>query len=772
MLFSGSMAGSRARGLYEDEQQLLARALPSYELIGVMGRGGFAVVYAARHRRLEREVAIKRLSPDLLLDGDARDRFAAEARLLASLDHPHIVRIYDYVESEQVCVLVMERLHGGTLADRMRLARLPPATSVAIALAALQGLEHAHQHGVLHRDVKPENLLFGSGDLVKVADFGIAKVIGAHGARLTVTAGALGTPAYMAPEQIRRTAGTLSPATDVWSLSAVLYELLAGEPPFPRDPTSDLADAILARVSETARPLDMVVADVPPRLAGVVMRALEPDPNRRFGSAAEFAAELERAGEADLGAGSIAATGVPIHPTPAPSAGVPYPTERVAPEPGPSAQKPRFPDRRRAAIIGGLIAAVATAVALAVGLTAGGGFSSSLAGLPAAPAGWPTKLALGTSDPVSKSAGVAALVGRSGIVEGNYGIGDAAAGRDWSHDRVDPSPYQFALDAQRHGLLPVLAYFELPQLGQGDNYATSRQLFRTLVNRRLMGIYWRNVRAFFKQLGRTGRPAAVDVELSVWSGIEQQLVFSQGQPSDVVAIVGSSGLPELRGLPDNIEGYGQAFKVLRDRYAPKVLIGAPMDFYGTNDDLRRVVPSAATIRSLATEQGQFFANLSSVGESWDYADFNINGTEQGENPNASQNYASEAKKQAVLAWIRQFEHVTRVPIVLLDVPQGNTVMKTIDNRPYHWSDSWVQWLMGDSHFTHLRQLRDAGVIGVEFGVAAGRDETCFCDAAHDGITNGGRTGIVSHSPDDDGGYFRMRVTALRSAGGLPLALRR
>ncbi len=136
----------------------LGSALPAYEIGAILGSGAFAVVFAARHRSLDREVAIKVLTPALVADEEARERFAVEARLLASLDHPHVVRVYDYVDTESACALVMERMRGGTLADRLKLGRMPVPRACAITVAALHGLEHAHRHRVLHRDIKPENL--------------------------------------------------------------------------------------------------------------------------------------------------------------------------------------------------------------------------------------------------------------------------------------------------------------------------------------------------------------------------------------------------------------------------------------------------------------------------------------------------------------------------------------------------------------------------------------------------------------------------------------
>ena len=177
----------RAQGSLVDHGATLRRAqsavpelpavLPAYTMGETIGRGTFALVYAGRHVALGRDVAIKRLWPDLVPDSDARLRFGAEARVLAALDHPNIVRVYDYVE-QNVFAIVLERMHGGTLHALLRGGRVSVKSACAITRALLDALEHAHRRGVLHRDVKPQNVMFGEQGEVKLADFGLAKVFG------------------------------------------------------------------------------------------------------------------------------------------------------------------------------------------------------------------------------------------------------------------------------------------------------------------------------------------------------------------------------------------------------------------------------------------------------------------------------------------------------------------------------------------------------------------------------------------------------------------
>jgi serine/threonine-protein kinase len=189
----------------------VAAALPGYMLGAQLGAGGFGLVLAGRHRRLKRQVAIKVVPAE----PDGMSGFAAEAQLLASLDHPHIVRVYDYQETDDLGLIVMELLAGGTLTRRRARMNQPQACAIGLAVAA--ALAHAHDRGVLHRDIKADNVLFDSAGLTKVTDFGIARMFAGSG--ITGT-GQAGTPTYMAPEQIA--GGRLSPATDLYALARLV----------------------------------------------------------------------------------------------------------------------------------------------------------------------------------------------------------------------------------------------------------------------------------------------------------------------------------------------------------------------------------------------------------------------------------------------------------------------------------------------------------------------------------------------------------------------
>ncbi|WP_375497925.1 protein kinase [uncultured Jatrophihabitans sp.] len=286
----------------------LAAALPGIEIGTELGRGGFGIVYGGRHKRLGREVAIKQLPPAFANDEEIRDRFVTEARVLAALDHPHIVPVYDFVEADGLCLLVMESLPGGTVWDVFRKEGMNPGHACVIVVAAAAGLHHAHVNGVLHRDVKPENLLLTANRHLKVTDFGIAKVIGGADAVATSSGDILGTPAYMAPEQA--VGGNLTAAADVYAAGVMLYELLSGQLPYSQE-GGGLA-IVYRHLHEAPIPLQDTAPQVPRQVADVVMRALAREPADRFGTAEEFAVAIGEAAVDGFGGDWYSASGLRV----------------------------------------------------------------------------------------------------------------------------------------------------------------------------------------------------------------------------------------------------------------------------------------------------------------------------------------------------------------------------------------------------------------------------------------------------------------------------
>ncbi|WP_328449857.1 serine/threonine-protein kinase [Amycolatopsis sp. NBC_00438] len=302
----------------------LIAALPQYDIGAEIGEGGMGVVFAGTHRTLGRSVAIKQLPWDVLNHAASSELFDREARVLASLDHPHIVPVYDYVRTGREHLLVMERLDGGTVHSRFHGGGVSGEQACAIGLAMLAGLHAAHRAGVLHLDVKPRNLLFSTQGVMKVADFGIARVI-SEGATLVTHGGEiLGTPAYIAPEQAMGNA--LSPAADVYAAGTVLYELLSRQLPF--DNTRGAISMMRQHMFTDPRP----IAGVPMPIAGVIMRSLAREPESRYREAESFAADLAGAATAVYGPGWLERAGVPVlHLTPRVISGLNSPTAPAPP---------------------------------------------------------------------------------------------------------------------------------------------------------------------------------------------------------------------------------------------------------------------------------------------------------------------------------------------------------------------------------------------------------------------------------------------------------
>jgi serine/threonine-protein kinase len=269
-----------------------------YRLDERLGEGGMGAVYRATHLLIERPVAVKVLSPRLITDDSARERFRREARAAGRLQHTNAVAVTDFGETRDGLVyLVMELLEGMPLREVLaREAPLDPARAVSLMMQISAAVEAAHEAGIIHRDLKPGNIFLvqrpDSPHIVKVLDFGIAKLAGEGGEfnlvdTLTGTGVMIGTPRYMSPEQCD--GALLTPASDVYSLGVILYEMLTGQTPFTGATPLSLA---LKHSSESPRPPRELVAAIPPALEGVVLHALEKKPEERAGDAGEFRREL------------------------------------------------------------------------------------------------------------------------------------------------------------------------------------------------------------------------------------------------------------------------------------------------------------------------------------------------------------------------------------------------------------------------------------------------------------------------------------------------
>ena len=267
------------------------RYFGDYLLLGEIARGGMGVVYRAQQIKLNRPVALKMIASGLFAGSHQIQRFRTEARAAASLNHPHLIHVYEVGERDGQHFLSMELVEGESLADRLSQGgHFTYKASAALVAKLARAIHHAHQHGVLHRDLKPGNVLLDEAGEPRIADFGLAKLVDSSEAQ-TVTGAVFGTPGYMSPEQASGKPSDITIATDTYSLGAILYQLLTNQPPFRADNFVEALDQIKNRQPVPPRSLN---PDVPADLQTVCLKCLEKESHRRYATAEALAEDLER----------------------------------------------------------------------------------------------------------------------------------------------------------------------------------------------------------------------------------------------------------------------------------------------------------------------------------------------------------------------------------------------------------------------------------------------------------------------------------------------
>ena len=291
-MYCGTKLEERARRPKSLVERLAMALGPDYTVLGELGRGGFAVVYSVRDNRLGRYLAVKVMRPEFVAAPTVRERFLREARFVAQLDHPNVLKVVFAGEGAGLSYFAMHRVRGESLLTRLAQGRpLPVAEVVSLFGDLARGLAYAHGHGVVHRDVKPANVMLTPEGKALLLDFGIAKGLAADGSSLSLTGAVIGTPEYMSPEQASGS-HRVDHRADIYSLGVLTFQAVTGSLPFE----GDTFGAVLARqIREPAPDVRARRAAVPAPLAAVIARCLVKDPSGRWQSA-DDAADALRSG--------------------------------------------------------------------------------------------------------------------------------------------------------------------------------------------------------------------------------------------------------------------------------------------------------------------------------------------------------------------------------------------------------------------------------------------------------------------------------------------
>lgn len=353
----------------------------------------------------------------------------------------------------------------------------------------------------------------------------------------------------------------------------------------------------------------------------------------------------------------------------------------------------------------------------------------------------------------------------------HYLAGGVNTGQSWQGWATGQGSFvtDYVADSVANGTIPVFSYYQLRQSEPGAGQPDERRaIVANLAERATMLAWFADLKTFFERAGATGQTVVLQVEPDLWGYVQQQ---GGDDAAAVPAQVAATGMKELAGLPNTATGVAQAVERLRDAYAPKVLIGYPMSIWGTGKDIAVSDEGDEAIDALSRRSTRLLASL--------HTDFDVLFTEVADRDSG---YAVKRDGRGPSAWwdaadfarfgryVGNVHADTKLPVVVWQIPLGNTLYRAMDDTPHHYADNRVQWLLGDGSRTRLASYLDAGVVALLFG--SGQAEgTCACDAAGDGVTDPPPSGTArrtSLSADDDGGYFRSRARAYYAAGALAL----
>lgn len=387
-----------------------------------------------------------------------------------------------------------------------------------------------------------------------------------------------------------------------------------------------------------------------------------------------------------------------------------------------------------------------------------GFFPEPPSGLPALPVGYPETFEFDVRLPGELTATVKEHFGE-GISTEIFAGGDPTSPEVLADDGPQPTAARVG-ELVAAGIPPRVKFYSLRQVGQDGGEASGGDLLDLFQATDEMTAYWTNVRDLLTELGNIAAPVEVIPE----PDLPGEVLSATPDATSVPMAVSETGVEGLDGLPDTFAGWAQAWTSLRDELAPQVRLGLTVSPWQIQDDL---LPNPHTTEEVEAWAATFGDSYATLGARFDFLDTIMTYNEGG--MLGEEYLADDQFFDRLLTWVDGISTATGTRVVIDNVPVGNTVYRTVDDSDYHYRDTWVEWILGDDDFANLTALRDAGVIGIVFGVdGAPASMTCPCDAAGDGVTNGGNRGLTSSSADDDGGYLAERLRAYAETGGIPL----